>query len=686
MFNPVPGGSSMLIGEEDLAVLVHLPPVGKVVNASGVVEDCEIITRSPKKDEQYWERPEPPADWAKKRKKEKRMQESDPGFVDDELQDYRAREWHRRLNGVWVMINGNPLFFTGLYYYYLTHWRIDIGHPEFRLADLHKMYFLDYCVKDPDCYGMLDLAKRRSGKTFQGTAFLTEFSSRTSNAHSGIQSKTGGDAKVVFSEKLIQPFRKLPDFFKPTYDTTQGNVPKRELRFFQPSIKGKQAEAEDYDDVEELESWVDFMPATETAYDPQKMLRYLCDEIFKTVEINILKRHDVVKPCLEDTSGAISGKALYTSTVEEIEGHIDRYIKFWENSDFKKKNKNGRTVSGLYRYFTPAQNVMFLDKFGYPDVDRALEHIQNEIDGKKDPRDKSDYIRKNARNWKEAFNTSGTDCLYDPMKINDRELILNFRDNNFERCKLDWDEDGNVVKRKSPNGNYMFSWDFEDISQTNNVKERAGEYHPLNNLKFTIGIDPFDHNRNQDGTFSDGAAAVFRKYDSLDEDKSDNFVCLYIGRPPTAKMFFEEMVKLCHYFGCAMLHENNKPTIEDYFKENRHGAFMIRDARGNPGIATGEKTIIQIVEETEVFIDTRCQVVDFPQLLSDWKGFDMNNTTKFDIGMASGIALIAASRIRRKLKKVSKFSKKSDVTHFFRKHKLPKAKKQYTWPSSLQKK
>src|SRR5690606_23855967 len=131
-------------------------------------------------------------------------------------------------------------------------------------------------------------------------------------------------------------------------------------------------------------------------------------------------RHKVVRPCLEDESGAIIGKAIYTSTVEDMEGYLDLYEKLWKESDFTKKNKNGRTISGLYRFFTPSQMIMHVDKYGEPDIERALTQIENELAELTDPRDIAAYIRKNPRNWKEAFRTGGDNCLYDPLKLDDR--------------------------------------------------------------------------------------------------------------------------------------------------------------------------------------------------------------------------------------------------------------------------
>jgi hypothetical protein len=668
MYKPIPGGSTYVVGEEELATTVYLPPVGYVWNweTNELEKTEEIICRSSVPSEQFWERPLRPDNYSKKVKREKLIQKSDPDYYDPELQNYRAREWHRRKFGAWFLNNGQYIYLTGPYYFYLAHWTIDIGPPAFKIADLDKAYFWDYCVEDPFCYGMLEMTKRRVGKTYFGACMIYEYASRVKSAHSGIQSKTGADAKKVFSEKLIQPWRKLIDFFRPTFDTAQGNIPKTTLRFFQPVSKGEKALEEDEESVEnELSSWIDFENSGENAYDSQKLLRYLCDEIFKTIEANIIKRHAVIKPCLEDESGNIIGKAIYTSTVEEMEGFLEDYVKLWKQSDMNLRNENGRTESGLYRFFTPAQKIMFVDRYGYPDEARALEHIAREITGMSDPRDIASYIRKHPRNWKEAFSAGGDNCIYDPIKLENRQTILNFKKEKelFKRYNLIWDESSKnekgiptkVRKVENANGRFCFAWDFSDEALANNVAWKNNLFIPKNTTQFVIGIDPYDHNRTKNGTFSQGAALVYMKYDPLGDDFfQENFVAYYLGRPATAPEFWEDMVKLCHYFSCQMLFEDQKPGVMHHFIERGYGAFLLRNDKGEPGISASEKTHASIAELTEAFISDNINRVMFPRLIKDWLEYDPDDTQKFDMAMAAGYALIAANRIRLRIKTISK--------------------------------
>ncbi len=675
----------MTVGEGDLAVVVHLPPEGQVWNHDKkTLEPCELIVRSMIKSEQYWERPLPPADYAKKLKKEKEIQRTDGSYNDPDLQKYRAREWHRRLYGCWFMNNGKMIYLTGFHYYYLTHWKIDIGPPEFRYSDLKKAYFVKYCEGDPLCYGVLEVTKRRAGKTYFSGCWLTEFSSRSPNAWSGIQSKTGDDAKSVFGKAVVQPFRKLIDFFKPEYDRTGGDVPKKELRFFKTSKKGFKGNDE-YDTSTELESKVDFRNSKAEAYDGEKLMRYLCDEIFKTTDVDILERHRKHMPCLEDSSGNVIGKALYTSTVEEMEGQLDDYIQLWADSDQSKKKTSGKTKSGLYRFFTPAQDMIFIDKYGMPDSKKGLEKLMAErVDLMDDPRGLASFIRKNPTNWKEAFRTDGEQCLYNAMKIDERLDTLNWKKDSYEKYDLIWtDETKTKVKLvKSAKGKFKFSWTFEDNGnpeEANNVQVRGTNVSPKNILRFVIGIDPYDHNRTKNGRFSNGAGAVYMKFNPLSQDDSDNFVCTYVARPQTAQLFYEDMIKLCHYFGCQMLFEDQKQGIKNYFHDRGYAAFIMKDDKGNEGISASQKTHQTIVEHTELFIEDNCHRVNHDDLLNDWKAFDMEDTEKFDLGMASGYALIGAKRIKNREVRIKRRSGHS-LNRFQKTYKLYNREKQLSKP------
>jgi hypothetical protein len=212
MYLEVPQGSSVDIQ----GLTCHIPPPGYVYNmVTKLIEPRDIYMRSHIKEEQYWEKI-PLPDWYKDvlRKEddyERRKKEDDPPFLDERYERFKAQEWDRRLNGFWFMNNGKPTFITGSHYMYLQWWIIDIGAPKFRVPDLEYFYFQQYCIEDPFSMGMLEITKRRFGKTYRGGLFVTEYPTRTKETNGGIQSKADKDAMVL---------RRRPrfDFSKPTLE------------------------------------------------------------------------------------------------------------------------------------------------------------------------------------------------------------------------------------------------------------------------------------------------------------------------------------------------------------------------------------------------------------------------------------------------------------------------------------
>lgn len=134
----------------------------------------------------------------KQKWKPNRIPKDFDSWADEDQIDFISRELRIRENGYWFFNNGKIEYLTGIHYFYLTYWSLPEGLPIFIDADRDFFYFWEYCVKDPQCFGMLDVENRRGGKTAKSTCILYEFASKTFNVNCGIQSKTNGDGKGCF--------------------------------------------------------------------------------------------------------------------------------------------------------------------------------------------------------------------------------------------------------------------------------------------------------------------------------------------------------------------------------------------------------------------------------------------------------------------------------------------------------
>jgi hypothetical protein len=512
----------------------------------------------------------------------------------------------------------------------------------FKIEDVGIGEYYGFAVDDNHLFLLADGTVVHN--TYRGGVFLYEYTSRANNSRSGVQSKTGSDAKEVFRKAIIQPFKKLPDFFIPVYDQSKGLTPTSELRFYRTTVKGKKAES--IKDDEELESMIDWKTSEAISYDGQKLQRYLGDEVGKTADINVWDRYLVTRYCHLDDEGRIIGKSLLTTTVEDMEQGGQAFKTIWDKSDHT--NKTGkRTPSGLYRYFCSADQTRYYDKYGIANREMALNEILEERKLlANDPRSLSSVIRKEPLSWEEAFRIDGNKCLYDAMKLNERLDRLSWKDNITTRGNFVWEggqKDSRVIWEPSRNGKWEVVKLFDDEMDSNKVLKRGELFYPNNNTKFVIGVDPIDHNTTEDGRRSNGAGIVLQKYSAASGDKYNYaFVAKYVHRPDSVVIFYEDMLKMAVYYGCSLLFENNKIGMLNYFNDRNYGNFLTwLPERNQPGIAASPKTHQQIAELTEDYINNYIEVVYFKDLIQDWLDFDISNTTKFDIAMAAGYALIA---------------------------------------------
>ncbi len=587
MYLEIPQGSKINIQGLDC----YIPPEGYVWNiATKQLEYRGIYSRSEKKEQQYWERVPLPS-WYKETIKredfyERKRKDGDEPFYDEQLEKYKAQEWDRRLNGFWYYNNGEPLYLVGSHYFYMQWWQIDIGYPEFRIPDLEYFYFLQYCIEDPQSMGMLEITKRRFGKTFRGGVFITEYPTRTKMTNGGIQSKTGGDAKKVFAKAVINPFKKLPRFFRPEYDMSLGITPKSEIRFQQTNIRGKKAE--EGLDKEELGSLIDFMSADMVAYDGQKLHRYFSDEWAKTTEANIYDRHDVIRYCLLDDKGRIIGKALYSSTVEQLESEKDGVqeaaINLWNDSDQMNKGKDGRTASGLYRFFMTADRTRHFDLYGYPNTELTVTEILADRETvKHNQRSWAARVRKEARTIDEAFYAGNDKCEFNAENIINQIKLLESEPIFLRQVRFIWKDiiQYDIYNKPSVKKTVSFMDDakggwfiLEKPNKENSFKESGGHIEPSNKMMYQIGVDTTQDRIAANG--SNPVIVVFKKSCIIEGKEMGLYpVAMWLSPTRLDIHFDEEVLKACMWYGCTANYEVDRRTdFIFYFSKKKATRFL----------------------------------------------------------------------------------------------------------------
>jgi hypothetical protein len=655
MYKEWPGGSVYDVQ----GLECQLPRPGWVYNhLSGNLEYVGIYERSKVKEEQYWEREMEPVWYKLKQKAEAAIQlkQLEAGeevtHFDPECEAYRESQWFKRLNGMWFYNNGKPCYITGLHWMFCTHWQIDIGIPKFRIPDLEYFYFLQYCLEDPVCMGMVEVTKRRFGKTYRSGIFLYEYTSRTKEANAGLQSKTDTDAKKVFSKAIVRPFKKLPHFFRPEYDRSQGITPKSELRFEQTNVRGKKAESTLEKD--ELNSVIDFQASEPTSYDGSKLHRLLHDEVGKAKKIDVYERWDVCRYCLLDDEGRIIGKALLTTTVEEMEKGGEKFKLIWDDSDHttvrnddgttRKRRKDEGTASGLYRFFMSAKRTRNFDRYGYPDEALTTRQILSDrAKVKHSPKRLSALMRKEPLTIEEAFRIDGGSCMFNDVNLNNR--LTEIMPDDVEFGNLSWpnggvQDSGYPVWKSDPQGRWMRSARWKPTPGVDvNICEKRGErFFPDQDWRHAQGSDPYEVDTPENGKGSMGASLVKLKAAPHNpvHPRVGGYVLGYLARPRTADLFYEDMILQCVYTGAKMLVESNKQGQIKYFRWRGYGQFLMH-LKGNQdvGIASSETTKQQGAQMVEALIENHIDKVDFVPLIKDWLVFDITKTKIYDFSMAS---------------------------------------------------
>lgn len=650
MYLPIPNGTCINIQGLDC----WIPEEGYVYNVlTKQVEYRGVYSRSKDESQQYWERFVFPEWYKEVTKREddylKKRKDEDPPFYDKRYEEYKKQEWDRRLNGFWFMNKGKAVYLPPFYYMLLQWFQIDIGYAKFTKPHLLKIYFLQYCIEDPLCMGMIDITKRRFLKTFIGGLFLLEYVTRTKMVNGALQSKTGADAKKVFSKAVVYPFRKFPRFFRPEYDMSLGINPKTEIRFQQTNIRGKKAE--DSIDKDELGSMIDWGSADPIHYDGSKVSRYFSDEWGKTTEANIYDRHEVIRYCLVDEEGKIIGKALYSTTVEKLESDKDGVQQaareLWNASNQNKREKNGRTQSGLYRFFQTADEAKNFDIYGEPDIEKTIREILEDRESvENNQRSLSARMRKEPRTIDEAFSIDADSCIFNTFNIAKRKKELEEEPVHKRSIWFYRDEDTQNVKwRDILPKEKDFCWKVSpsfDLSYGNaNKFEMDGSFkRPANTLVGAIGIDGYSNSQGGEKWGSRASAWIGLRANKFHKKK---FIGHLYGRPNEKNTLHEQVMLAAEFLGFQSFYEHNSDDYFSFFKIHGKLNYLgnypislidpvkIEETTRHKGVPTTPYSLTKQTDLGVSLFENDCDEIDFEIIFPDAEIFDPNDRTKSDI-------------------------------------------------------
>ena len=673
--------------EYDIVIISKTGKIGEIYEIQNLrialPEVNNPYKRSNKKLEQYWEvfKPRPELkkiktifDW-----------KAYPEAFKLKLHDYIDEEFKRREEGFWFYNKGIPTYITGTHYMYLQWSKIDVGQAEFREANRLFFIFWEACKADERSYGMCYLKNRRSGFSFMASGETVNLATISSDARFGVLSKSGADAKKMFTDKIVPISVNYPFFFKPIQDGM--DRPKTELAYRVPASRFTRKKLETNEQLEEiigLDTTIDWKNTGDNSYDGEKLALLVHDEAGKWEKPeNILNNWRVTKTTLR-LGSRIIGKCMMGSTSNALDKGGRNYKKIYYDSDVTKRNRNGQTSSGLYSLFIPMEwnYEGYIDTYGHPVFDTpkqpvegidgqkiqigVIEHWENEVDGLKDDPDAlNELYRQFPRTEKHAFRDETKQSIFNLTKIyqqidynEDLKYSGVLTQGNFQ-----WEngiKDTSVQFIPNKNGRFFVTW-VPDKHQQNRYIVKNGSKYPANEHMGAFGCDSYDISGTVDGRGSKGSLHGLTKFTM--DGPPNLFFLEYIARPQTAEMFFEDVLMALYFYGMPLLAENNKPRLLYYLKRRGYrGYSMNRPDKTTYKLSVAEREIGGIPNSSEDVKQAHAAAIEsyienfvgynneqygsmyFQRTLEDWAAFDINNRTKHDASISSGLAIMACNK------------------------------------------
>ena len=605
----------------------------------------------------------------------------------EQWHDYIDGEFDKRSGGFWFNNNGTPTYITGTHYMYLQWSKIDVGAPDFREANRLFFIFWEACKADKRCYGMCYLKNRRSGFSFMSSAETVNLATISSDSRYGILSKSGADAKKMFTDKVVPISINYPFFFKPIQDGM--DRPKSELAYRVPASKFTRKKIEVNEKLEEikgLDTTIDWKNTGDNSYDGEKLALLVHDESGKWERPdNILNNWRVTKTCLR-LGSRIIGKCMMGSTSNSLDKGGENFKKLYNDSDVTSRNKNGQTKSGLYSLFIPMEwnYEGFIDQYGQPVFESPedevigpdgevidigiVEHWENEAEGLKGDQDGlNEFYRQFPRTTEHAFRDEANNSIFNLVKIYEQiDYNEGMRNSSVVNTgNFQWEngiKDSKVVFYPDPKGRFNISWTPPHHLQ-NKVITKNGVKHPGNEHIGAFGCDSYDISGTVDGRGSKGALHGLTKF-SMEDAPPNHMFLEYIARPQTAEIFFEDVLMALVFYGMPILAENNKPRLLYYLKRRGYRGFsMNRPDKVWNKLSVAEKEVGGIPNSSEDIKQAHAAAIEmyiqshvghmgdgnygnvyFNQTLNEWSRFDINKRTKFDAAISSGLAIMACNR------------------------------------------
>jgi hypothetical protein len=545
------------------------------------------------------------------------------------------------------------------------------------------MYHWEAAKIHNKCYGTTIVKGRRHGASWMAVGILLRDITQMKDALGGIMSKTGTDAKKFFKRKLVKAFRSLPKFLKPK--TSSGDNPSTSLDFTIMSIRSKDSAKHKIEEDEVLDSYIEWRNTAENSFDSEKLYRFVYDEIGKVEErVDLVDQLDTILRTQFDNDMVI-GKTFAPSTVNRMDKGGGQFKEVYYATAFEDA-EDGETPNGLWGYFIPAYDGYSgtIDRFGRSiTVVKKGEKYYTRFGKQITEGSIAKLERKRRLAKKKGESSYIEECRKMPFKVeeafyfSDQEAVLDQRtllaQMNHEESKvvpgarrgdMIW-TDGPFSKVKfqiNPNGAFLVKW-VPPPNMQNKWLFKNGKKFPANQHMIRGGADPYA----VDTALYGGSKGAFHlrttRMAEGDVPKTQT-ILEYNHRPKLARIFTDDILKACVFYGASLLPEANIKNIKDYFENNGYGHYLIdrpkstygktatRSTQKDKGIPTATKDVIMshleycrigIMEEMGETEEEGMRDFPFTDTIYQLQQYNLDNRTVLDLVISYGYAVWACN-------------------------------------------
>jgi hypothetical protein len=594
--------------------------------------------------------------------------------------------------GVYAYINGILTYIPASYWGYINHWTLEHGEkPDYREADRRFFVFMEYICFETEVLGITRGKGRRQGATSLGYYWQWWICGREKDKIGGSISYNDEIAQKNFKGMFMRGFREMLTCFLRDFDSAGENFVSFRKKSPTGTKKGVMRKRQG------LNSFVDYLSNSVNSYDGGRVSFLLPDETGKYAKMNINTYWSKVSPTLKIGRKKV-GFAYMPTTVNPKKLGGENFRQFWNDANQFAVNPNTKEPYGLntphkvIRYFVPATEgyVGCIDKFGASVIEDPVEPIMGN-DGEwitegsrsvilrdRAPK-KDDQLMEHRRDFPltelEMFAFEMGVCEFDYDRLYEQLTTLESEPPYLRRVRLI--EHNEVTKAVIPNGkdrkkrwvSFMDddagNWLILEAPSTPNKFDYFGDViSPRNTHEYAAGVDTFRIGFAEDG--SKGTICIFKKSRKVNGVEEGNYpVALYVGRPRLIQFLYDEVIKVCMWYGCKVNFEISAGDFfYGYFYEKHCSNLLywtpaLDPNKPHPKLKPGTESaspfeLAAQLEAAKIFFDGNdpvsynghCHRVKFPTLIRQAMEYDHSARTPYDEMISLMMALLPVLKPR----------------------------------------